>query len=218
MTVRSGMSYSSPGNPTWGNVLADIDLKTWFYVPLDIEPGTYQLDPLGVTQSPAFSISELLSYFPIINAGDMVKVLPPPCTISTQASIVFDTSSEAGMKVSAPVTFTCGNFVSTPNLEAFLQVRPLGATTSATEMNLAISGSQPGGVVRGYAGLGLSSSDADCQDNSFSLSFKKPFAVSLGTQVSNAFSETPLIWQLCRKGNEGAGLATGSAILSVNYK
>lgn len=219
ITVPGGTRYSTPGNSVVGNVLADIDLKTWLYVPVNTPPGTYKLNRIGIVQgSTSTTLVIFVAYLPIINSGDTVEVLAPPCTISAQSSIVFDTTSDAGMKVSAPVIFECGQLATASSLEAFLQVRPLNTTASSTEMNLTIDGSKPGGVVRSYAGQGLTSSDVNCQDNQYSISYTEAFASKIGNVISNARQEIPLYWQLCRKGNEVPGLATGSAIMSINYK
>lgn len=219
ITVPGGTKYTTPGNSKVGNVLADIDLKTWIYVPVNTPPGTYNLKRIGIVQgSTSISLVPFVAYLPIINTGDTVEVLAPPCTIRTQTSIVFDTTSEAGMKVSAPIVFECGQLNTASNLEAFLQIRPLNTTASDTEMNLTIDSSKPGGVVRSYAGQGLTSNSVNCHDNNYSISYTEAFASKIGNIISNSRQETPLYWQLCRKGNEAAGLATGSAILSINYK
>lgn len=219
VTLPVGTRVSTPGNVAWGNQFADLDLTMWIYIPSNIAPGQYTLSPVGVVQgsSPGYSAT-YAAYIPIIESGDIVEVLPPPCSIDTQTSIVFDTTTEEGMKVSAPVTFQCGELGVSSSLEAFLQVRPMSSTASDTELKMTINGEQPGGVVRGYAGQNLDASEVNCLDNNSSLSFNQAFGPRLGAVTSNHHQETPLIWQLCRKGNEVPGLATGSALLVVNYK
>lgn len=217
ITLSAGTQISTVGNPVWGNQFADLDLTMWIYVPLNITPGQYTVTEMGISQGGSSS-PNYTGYFPIIENTDTIEVLPPPCTISTETSIVFGTTTEAGMKVSAPVTFQCEQLSVPSALQAFLQVLPISATTSSTELNMTIEGSQPGGVVRGYAGQDLDISQVNCQDNGHSLSFNQAFGPALGPVTSNNNQVLPLIWQLCRKGNEVPGVATGSAMLIVNYK
>ena len=217
--LLAGTQVSTPGNAVWGNKFADIDLTMWIYVPNNVEPGQYALTSVGVVQGASQNnVLNYSAYIPIITTGDTVEVLPPPCSINAQTSIVFDTTSEEGMKVSAPVTFQCDTLSAISNQSAFLQVRPISGLISDTELEMTINGSQPGGVVRGYAGNDLDSSLANCLDNTHSLSFNQAFGPQLGTVTSNNYQELPLIWQLCRKGNNVPGLATASAVLVVNYK
>lgn len=118
--LSAGTRVSTPGNAVWGNKFADLDLTTWLYVPVNIAPGTYSLNGVGISQGSSQGYGTIYSgYLPIISTGETVEVLPPPCAISAQTSIVFDTTTEEGMKVSAPVTFQCDELGISSSLEAF---------------------------------------------------------------------------------------------------
>ena len=191
----------------------------WFYIPSHVEPEQYALISVGVVRvSSQNNLLNYSAYIPIITVGDTVEVLPPPCSISSQTSIVFDTTGEEGMKVSAPVAFQCDTLSVISNQSAFLQVRPISSLISDTKLEMTTNGSQPGGIVRGYAGNDFDSSQANWLDNTHSHSFNQAFGPLPGTVTSNNHQELPLIWQLCRKGNEVSGLATASEVLVVNYK
>lgn len=213
--IRGGDSVSSPGMSGLGNQYADVNLSVWIYVPKTTAPGSYPLTSVSLVQGPGSFAINNQAIIPLIYEGDTIDVLPPPCTIATETNIVFDTTREEGMKVSAPVTFTCETINQPTEAQAYLQVTPVGSTQSDTELNMMIDGEAAGGVVRGYAGQNI---NANCTNTAQSLSFSIPFATPLGNVTTGNQQQLPLIWQLCRTGNEKAGKATGSALLNIIYK
>lgn len=192
----------APNSEEWGNKLAIVEGYMWIYVSKNIPLGTYPLDGVYVSQGPAFSNYASIS---LTLLGDTLTVRSPPCTIATQTTINFDTTSPEGRKISAPITYQCGEIENTTVLDAYLIASAVGSTTlpSATELALASAGgSHPGGVVRGYAGQGVDTGSADCVDTTNSLSFNGEFNTRLAPVTNGLALQIPLIWQLCLQGNE----------------
>lgn len=211
---QNGNVLSAPDNAGWGNKLATVDVSFWVYVPLNISPGSYPLTTMNFSQGPQ---QGLFSSMPVTQGGDTILVVPPPCTISTNTNIVFDASSLAGRKVSAPITYQCDQITNNSFLDAYLVVSPVGETLTSTELALTIDGSKPGGAVRGYAGSDVDINNFNCIDTANSIRFDRSLNTKLGN-VATGTTSIPLVWQLCPKGNEETGIATGSAILEISYK
>ncbi len=162
-----------------GNRSGVFDGNIWIYVPISIAPGTYQLVDFGITQGS----SRLLrwnGYLPITTAADTVTVVPPPCTISTTTEIGFDTHSEAGKTVSAPLTFQCDDVPDGTLMDAHIIANAVGTTVNPSELPLSYSSnSQSGGIVRGYIGPNAMSNN--CTDTNESLFFDGRFGAKLGS-------------------------------------
>lgn len=104
-------------------------------------------------------------------------------------------------------------------LDAYLLANAVGNTPSATELALtSAGGSQPGGVVRGYVDQGVDIDSVNCTDTANSLSFNGAFNTKLAAVSNGAAQQIPLVWQLCLKGNEAPGVATGHVWLDIGYK
>lgn len=210
--------FSATDEPGTGNKLGEFSGQLWLYVPRTVAPGTYTMDEIGISQGASFS-ANFSGYLAITQPGDTITVLPPPCTIATDTSITFDTRSAAGRTVSAPISYQCGDVAATTELDAYLLANAVGSTLSTTELKLtSAEGSKPGGVVRGYVGQGVDTGNVNCTDTSNSLSFNGAFNTLLAPVSSGANQQIPLVWQLCLKGDEAPGLATGSVWLDIGYK
>lgn len=210
----NGNLLAAPDNAAWGNKLATIDISFWVYVPLNTAPGSYPLTTMNFSQGPQ---QGLYSSIPVTQGGDTILVVPPPCTISTNTNIVFDASSLAGRKVSAPITYQCDQINNNSFLDAYLVASPVGETLTSTELALTIDSSKPGGAVRGYVGSDVDISSVNCIDTVNSIQFDRSLKTKLGN-VATGTTSIPLVWQLCPQGNEETGIATGSAILEIGYK
>lgn len=209
---------TSAGNTAFGNKLGEFSGQMWLYVPRTVTPGIYPMEEMGISQGPSFT-SIWNGYLAITHAGDTITVLPPPCSISTATTINFDTTSPEGRTVSAPISYQCGDVEATTVLDAYLLANAVGNTPSATELALtSAEGSQPGGVVRGYIGQGVDIDSVNCTDTANSLSFNGAFNTKLAAVSNGAAQQIPLVWQLCLKGNEAPGLATGNVWLDIGYK
>lgn len=212
------MRLSSAGNDEIGNKLADFTGDLWIYVPRSIPPGTYSMEEVGISQGASYG-SPWNGYLAITQPGDTMTVLPPPCTIATDTAITFDVNSPAGRRVSAPITYQCGDVAETTVLDAYLLANAVGKIDSTTELALSSAGgSQPGGVVRGYVSAGVSEDSAGCMDTANSLSFDGAFNNRLAPVSTGLAVQIPLVWQLCLKGDEQPGVATGSVLLDIGYK
>jgi hypothetical protein len=209
-----GNLLSAPDNTGWGNKLATVDVSFWVYVPRDTSPGSYPLAAMNFSQGPQ---TGLFSSMSVTLNSDTILVVPPPCTISTNTNIIFDASSLAGRKVSAPITYQCDQITNNPLLDAYLVVAPVGETLTPTELALTIDGSKPGGAVRGYAGSDVDINSVNCVDTVNSIQFDRNLKTKLGN-VATGTTSIPLVWQLCPQGDEETGIATGSAILEIGYK
>jgi len=205
---------TTPDNTSWGNSLASIDGFLWIYVPLNTPFGSYPLSSILFSQGPTLG---LYSSMPVTQSGDTMVVTPPPCTISTRTDIIFNASSAAMMKESAPISYQCGSVENQSVLDAYMIVTAISETLTSTELALTIDGNKAGGIVRGYAGTGIDLSDANCTDTANSIMFNGSFNTKLGAVASGTLS-IPLIWQLCTQGDEPPGQATGSVLLDIGYK
>lgn len=208
---------SAAGNSAADNKLAEFSGQLWIYVPRSMAPGIYPMEEIGISQGSSYG-SSWNGYLAITHAGDTITVLPPPCTITTETSINFDTTSPAGRKVSAPITFQCGDVAATTILDAYLLANAVGSAPTATELALTSAGSNPGGVVRGYIGQGVDTESVNCTDTAHSLLFNGTFNSILAPVGNGITQNIPLVWQLCLKGDEQPGLATGRVLLDIGYK
>ncbi len=216
LNPHTRVTLYAPNNENVGNKLGNIDGYMWIYVSQDTPLGTYPLDGIFISQGPGTSSYASTD---ITLAGDTLTVIPPPCTINTDTAISFDTHSEAGKKISAPINYQCNELENTTVLEAYLVASAVGSTLSPTELALTNTvGGEPGGAVRGYLGQGADSGSANCIDTANSLHFDGTFTSKLGAVASSLNQQIPLIWQLCVQGNEVPGVATGSVILDIGYK
>lgn len=206
------------GNTAFGNRLGEFTGHLWLYVPRTVSPGQYNMEEIGISQGASYN-QKWNGYLAITNAGDTITVLPPPCTIATETTINFDTTMPGGRIVAAPITYQCGEVEATTVLDAYLIANAVSDTFSATELKLtSAGGTQPGGVVRGYIGEGVNTDSANCADTTHSLSMDGAFNTRLAPVSNGLALQIPLVWQLCRRGDERPGVATGSVLLDIGYK
>jgi len=197
--------------------VATVDGDLWIYVEKNVPVGTkYNLQPINISQGPSAGV-DISTSIPLTLPGDTIVVIPPPCTISTSTVITFDASSVEGRKVSAPITYQCSGVDTETSLDAYLVASAISKTPTPTELALTIEGNKPGGVVRGYVGQDVDIGSVNCTDTINSLNFNRAVTTKLG-KVANDSQLIPLVWQLCLKGNETTGIATGSAMLDISFK
>lgn len=216
---RDDTYYTGANNPEWGNRGANFNLNIWIYVPVGTPPGNYQVThPSLIVQGAGISNTNN-NIIKMLDSSDTITVLPPPCTISVQDTITFmDTSPDSSMKVVDQLIYQCGDVGQTAGLDAFLVAYPTATiATTSTELPLVIDGTKPGGVIRGFLGSNAIN-DAGCNDAATSLQFNATFSSKLGIVTSGSQASIPLVWKLCRKGDETPGIATGSLTLEIGYK
>lgn len=209
----SSNKFYSPNSAIQGNISVNVSGDMWIYVSKELQPGTrMSLNAINILQGYG-----LIATIPVTSQGDTLLVIPPPCTISTQSMIQFNTNQPNGNVVLSPIQYQCGDTGITTQLDAYANITAVSPTLSSTELALTFDNGDAAGNVRGYLGENVNVSSATCKDTVNSIKFNVPFSSKLGPAISGSH-EIPLVWQLCITGNEGVGEATGSAIIEIAYK